>query len=121
MWAINETQPTGSDALAAHLGSVTSRYNLGAMPNKIVISDQPPYFLDLDAPTVPAYKWIEPESGTVLWVIRYRYCKRDHAHGSGEGHLQPFGQQRLVTLCHILNDECQADRCFTTTAGSDKA
>ena len=55
----------------------------GAM--KIVISDMPPYFLDLDAPTVPAYQH-HGEDGRTLWGMWCDYCQRWHWHGQGEGH-----------------------------------
>jgi hypothetical protein len=51
---------------------------------KIVISEQPPYFLDLDAPTLPA-KEVE-EEGVRAWIVWCRYCERWHAHGPGERH-----------------------------------
>ena len=35
---------------------------------KIVISDTPPYFLDLDAPTLPAYEALD-EDGTATWCV----------------------------------------------------
>ena len=35
---------------------------------KIVISDTPPYLLDLDVPTLPAYK-AEDENGNTAWCV----------------------------------------------------
>ena len=37
-----------------------------ARPMKIVVSDMPPYFLDLDAPTLPAYERA-CDDGRMLW------------------------------------------------------
>ena len=51
---------------------------------KIVISDRPPYFLDLDAPTVAAHEAIT--DGVRVWRIWCRYCQIWHVHGPGEGH-----------------------------------
>ena len=54
------------------------------MATKIVISDHPPYFLDLDAPTLGA-KEVE-ENGEKLWLVWCRYCVKWYAHGPGQGH-----------------------------------
>ena len=50
---------------------------------KIVISDTAPYFLDLDAPTLPAYEH-RTADGLVVWGVRYAHCGAWH--GPGEGH-----------------------------------
>ena len=54
------------------------------MATKIVISETPPYFLDLDAPTLGA-KEVE-EHGVKVWLVWCKHCVRWHAHGPGEGH-----------------------------------
>ena len=54
------------------------------MATKIVISETPPYFLDLDAPTLGA-KEVE-EDGVKVWLVWCKHCRRWHAHGPGEGH-----------------------------------
>jgi hypothetical protein len=54
------------------------------MATKIVISERPPYFLDLDAPTLGA-KEVE-EEGVKVWLVWCRYCQRWHAHGPAAGH-----------------------------------
>ena len=52
---------------------------------KIVISDTPPYFLDLDAPTLPAHEHTDDDS-QVMWGVWCRHCDQWHWHGPGEGH-----------------------------------
>ena len=51
---------------------------------KIVVSETPPYFLDLDAPTLAA----EPVTvhGRAMWQVWCRHCEEWHHHGPGEGH-----------------------------------
>jgi hypothetical protein len=51
---------------------------------KIVISDLPPYFLDLDAPTLPAYEM--DVAGITVWWVWCVHCDDWHDHGAGEGH-----------------------------------
>ena len=65
------------------------------MATKIVISETPPYFLDLDAPTLGA-KEVE-EDGVKVWLVWCKYCNRWHAHGPGEGAgLRTAGSGRLT-------------------------
>ena len=51
---------------------------------KIVVSDTPPYFLGLNAPTLPAFEC--KVDGRILWRVWCKDCKRFHYHGPGEGH-----------------------------------
>lgn len=51
---------------------------------KILISDSPPRWLDLDAPTVAAHA--VAVGGRTLWRITCPYCSELHHHGPGEGH-----------------------------------
>jgi hypothetical protein len=51
---------------------------------KIVISNTPPYFLDLDAPTVAAEP--VPIDGVEQWRMWCGHCNKWHIHGPGEGH-----------------------------------
>lgn len=53
---------------------------------KIVISDTPPYFLNLDAPTFPAVE--AAEAGRTVWRVWCRHCETWHVHGPGEGHRE---------------------------------
>jgi hypothetical protein len=53
---------------------------------KIVISDWPPYLLDLDAPTLPAYA-VQVDSFTV-WKVWCAPCDTWHEHGPGDGHRE---------------------------------
>jgi len=50
---------------------------------KIVTSDTPPYFIDLDAPTLPADP-VEVDD-RLLWRVWCRYCNQHHYHGPAEG------------------------------------
>lgn len=52
--------------------------------NKIVISETPPYFLDLDAPTLAAFEVVV--DGVRLWRVWCQHCQQWHHHGAGEGH-----------------------------------
>lgn len=54
------------------------------VPTKIVVSEVPPYFLDLDAPTLPAYE--AAHKGSNVWRVWCRYCNEWHEHGPAEGH-----------------------------------
>src|SRR5687768_14357514 len=51
---------------------------------KIVVSDLPPYFLDLDAPTLGAEA--VSVAGVTRWRVWCRHCQAWHLHGPGEGH-----------------------------------
>jgi hypothetical protein len=51
---------------------------------KIVISELPPYFLDLDARTLSAFE-VEID-GVKVWRVWCRFCVCWHDHGAGEGH-----------------------------------
>jgi hypothetical protein len=54
------------------------------MARKIVISNTPPYFINLDAPTLPAFEMLV---GSVkIWRVWCSSCKTWHDHGAGEGH-----------------------------------
>jgi hypothetical protein len=53
---------------------------------KIVISETPPHYLDLDAPTLSAVEVLI--DGRILWRIWCRYCRGFHYHGPGEGHRE---------------------------------
>lgn len=53
---------------------------------KIVISDSPPYFLDLDAPTLAAEE--VAIEGAIVWRVWCWYCRCHHLHGPGEGHRE---------------------------------
>ena len=52
----------------------------------------PPYFLDLDAPTVPAYERRYPVTDRLLWTVWCKHCERWHWHGPGEGHWEAHCQ-----------------------------
>ena len=54
---------------------------------KIVISDNPPYFLGLDAPTLLAYEHTDSFDRTLL-VVWCDHCGIWHWHGAGEGHRE---------------------------------
>lgn len=51
---------------------------------KVVISELPPFFLDLDAPMLAA-EAIEVD-GRILWRVWCSHCADHHWHGPGEGH-----------------------------------
>jgi hypothetical protein len=51
---------------------------------KIVISDTPPYFLNLDAPTLAAESVMH--QGELHWRVWCDHCGKHHYHGPGEGH-----------------------------------
>ena len=48
-------------------------------------SDTAPYFLDLDAPTLPAYEKTD-DLGRTLWGIWSRHSRKWHSHGCGDGY-----------------------------------
>ena len=50
----------------------------------IVISDSPPYFLNLDAPTLAAEEAML--DGVKHWRVWCKYCDDWHYHGAGAGH-----------------------------------
>lgn len=52
---------------------------------KIVISETPPYFIDLAAPTVPAYEH-RADDGLIVWGMWCDHCDEWHWHGPGDGH-----------------------------------
>ena len=55
--------------------------------NEYLISDTPPYLLNLDAPTIPAEPIIN-DDGVVMCRV---WCKRSqewHHHGPGDGHRE---------------------------------
>ena len=52
---------------------------------KLLISGSLLYFLDLDAPTVPAYERRYPVTDRLLWTVWCKHCERWHWHGPGEG------------------------------------
>ena len=58
------------------------------MSTKIIISELPPYFFDLDAPTLPAVPDECPVTGRPLWRVWCTYCGVYHWHGPGEGHRE---------------------------------
>lgn len=62
--------------------------NVGYYPMKLVISNTPPYFLNLDAPTLPA----EPVTidGVEMWRIWCKHCQEWHCHGPGEVHREAY-------------------------------
>ena len=57
---------------------------------KILTSDTPPYFIDLEAPTLPADP-VEVD-GRSLWRVWCRYCNQHHFHGPAEGHREAHCQ-----------------------------
>ncbi len=54
---------------------------------KLVISNTPPYYLNLDAPTLPAHEHTDA-TGRTLWRVWCRHCATWHQHGPGEGHRE---------------------------------
>ena len=73
-----------------------------------VISEMPPYFLDLDAPTLPAYE-VEIE-GIRVWRVWCKHCRRWHEHGAGEGHR--------IAHCEDQNSAYRLDRYNLSLAGT---
>src|SRR5687768_17076675 len=71
-------------------GQARRRVSLGwralvnILPVKIVISETPPYFIDLNAPTLSAYELIV--GGMKFWRVWCCHCDRWHDHGAGNGH-----------------------------------
>ncbi len=53
---------------------------------KILISQTPPHFIDVEAPVLGATE--VTVNGRTLWRIWCRHCKRHHWHGPGEGHRE---------------------------------
>ena len=53
---------------------------------KIVVSEYPPHFIDLDAPTLGA----EPvaDGGSEHWRVWCKHCGVWHYHGPAEGHRE---------------------------------
>ena len=69
---------------------------------KIVISDTPPYFLSLDAPTLSAEP-VTDDGGLPMWRVWCRHCRAWHYHGPGDGHreahcVDPVSPYRIVQL-----------------------
>lgn len=56
---------------------------------KIVISDNPPYFLDPDEPVVGCEEQVV--NGQTVWRFRCRHCGPGHFHGPGEGQMGNVG------------------------------
>lgn len=50
----------------------------------MLLSDNPPRWLDLDAPTVAAY--VVTVNGCTRWRVTCPHCGEMHYHGPGEGH-----------------------------------
>jgi hypothetical protein len=53
--------------------------------SKILISNTPPYFLNLNAPTLAAWENVDHD-GRKVWGVRCDHCRAWHWHGAGEGH-----------------------------------
>ena len=58
---------------------------------KIVVSDMPPYFVDLGAPVLGATP--VTVGGRVLWRIWCKHCRHHHFHGPAAGHLEAHCQE----------------------------
>jgi hypothetical protein len=57
---------------------------------KIVVSEMPPYFVDLDAPVLGATE--VTVDGRVLWRVWCKHCGHHHYHGPAEGHREAHCQ-----------------------------
>ena len=53
---------------------------------KLVISDTPPYFIDVAAPVIGCDELVI--DGQVVWRFRCKHCGHDHFHGPGDGHRE---------------------------------
>jgi hypothetical protein len=67
---------------------------------KIVISETPPYFIDLDALTLSAYELIV--GGMKFWRVWCCHCDRWHDHGAGNGHRIAHCIEQTRLLDHRL-------------------
>lgn len=68
--------------------------------SKILINDDPPRWLDLNAPTVMAH--VVSLGGQELWRITCPFCAASHLHGPGEGHR----------FAHCVNQSDDAGRGY---------
>lgn len=53
---------------------------------RLAVSDTPPCFLNLDAPTLGAES--VKVDGVVMWRVWRKHCQEWHYHGPGEGHWE---------------------------------
>jgi hypothetical protein len=78
------------------------------MATKIVISEHPPYLLDLDAPTLGARE-VE-EKGVKVSLVWCKYCASWHLHGAGQGHRIAHCRQRspyTITGYNLVLSDCE--------------
>ena len=74
---------------------------------KSVVSDAPPYFIDVSAPVSGALP--VTVDGRVLWRVWCKHCERYHYHGPGEGHREAHCQ--TLTPYSATGYNLPADRC----------
>ena len=73
---------------------------------KILVSDTPPYFIDVSAPALGAEE--VTVDGRVLWRVWCKHCGHYHYHGPAEGHREAHCQ--TPTLYSATGYNLAADR-----------